>query len=169
MSNTQTQKTKTLFNFNADCAIGSWLVVNDIVMGGKSSGHISLNESGNGLFNGYISTENNGGFSSIRLDIDSFSTDTYQAIVLEIKGDGSIFQFRIKRSTSEHHSYIFNFETSGEWQTLIIPLHQMTPSFRGSKLDLSNFDKDQIEQIGFLIAPKINTSFQLEIKRIILK
>jgi hypothetical protein len=35
-------------------------------MGGKSSSNISLNKDGFGVFNGTISLENNGGFSSVR-------------------------------------------------------------------------------------------------------
>jgi hypothetical protein len=42
----------------------------------------------------------------------------------------------------------------------------MIPSFRGFKLDISNFNQDEIQQIGFLKASKKNTPFQLEIKYI---
>lgn len=35
-------------------------------MGGKSSGDFYINESGNGVFEGFVSLANNGGFSSVR-------------------------------------------------------------------------------------------------------
>ena len=163
------QNSNIIFEFNADCAIESWQVVDDVVMGGMSFGQCSLNEDGNGLFKGDVSIENNGGFSSIRLNTKPIQTASFEAIVLRIKGDGSTFQFRVKRSTYERHSYVFNFETSGQWETISIPLNQMTPRFRGYSLDLPNFDQEPIEQLGFLKASKKNTAFQLEIKRISLK
>ena len=43
------------------------------------------------------------------------------------------------------------------------------PSFRGSVLNMPNFDADQIEQIAFLIANKTNERFELEIESISLK
>jgi len=56
------QNSKTVFEFNSACPIELWQVVDDVVMGGKSSGNFTLTEEGNGLFNGGVSIENNGGF-----------------------------------------------------------------------------------------------------------
>lgn len=163
------QNANIIFEFNADCAIESWQVVDDVVMGGKSFGQCTLNEEGNGLFKGDVSIENNGGFSSIRLNTNTIQTAQYETILLRVKGDGTTFQFRVKRTPYERHSYVFNFETSGQWETITIPLNQMTPRFRGYNLDLPNFGQDSIQQVGFLKASKKNASFQLEIKRISLK
>ena len=63
------QNATIIFEFNSDCAIESWQVVDDVVMGGKSFGQCTLNNEGNGLFKGDVSIENNGGFSSIRLKL----------------------------------------------------------------------------------------------------
>lgn len=167
--NNSKQKSNIIFEFNTYCAIESWYVVDDVVMGGKSFGQFALNDEGNGLFQGNLNIENNGGFSSIRLNTDIIQTAPYESILLHLKGDGTIFQFYIKRAISERHSYVFNFETSGQWETITIPLHQMTPRFRGCNLDLPNFDQDSIQQLGVLKVSKKNTSFQLEIKRISLK
>lgn len=163
------QNANIIFEFNADCAIESWQVVDDVVMGGRSFGQCTLNDEGNGVFKGNVSIENNGGFSSIRLNTKPIQTAQYETILLRVKGDGSTFQFRVKRSTYDRHSYVFNFETSGQWETISIPLNQMTPRFRGYSLDLPNFDQDSIQQVGFLKASKKNTAFQLEIKGISLK
>ena len=40
------------------------IIVDDVVMGGESSSTFNLNEDGCGIFEGNISIENNGGFSS---------------------------------------------------------------------------------------------------------
>jgi len=55
-----------IFDFNKDSDIQSWKVVDDIVMGGKSLSSFKLSPDGYGLFEGQISLENNGGFSSVR-------------------------------------------------------------------------------------------------------
>ena len=163
------QNSKTVFEFNSACPIELWQVVEDVVMGGKSSGNLILTEEGNGLFNGGISIENNGGFSSIRLNLDSFKINKEKAIVLDVRGDGSEFQLRVKASIYDRHSFIYNFKTTGEWETISIPLNKMTASFRGFAVNLPNFNQKQFDQLGILRSSKKNTSFQLEIKRISLK
>ena len=61
------QESKTIFEFNKNSDIESWQVVDDVVMGGRSVGKFFLNNEGYGEFEGDVSIENNGGFSSIRL------------------------------------------------------------------------------------------------------
>jgi len=58
--------TYTIFEFSKQSNISSWRVVDDVVMGGVSSGNFEINEEGNGLYTGKISLDNNGGFSSLR-------------------------------------------------------------------------------------------------------
>ena len=161
-----TQNIKVIFEFDKSCNIDAWQVVDDIVMGGKSHSEISLNKDGNGVFKGIVSIENNGGFSSISLNLNKIETTLNKTISLKLKGDGSVFQLRVKRSKYERHSYVFNFKTTGNWEIIEIPLEEMTPSFRGFKLDISNFNQDDIQQIGFLKASKKNTPFRLEISHI---
>ena len=155
-----------IFVFNHDCKLENWQVVDDIVMGGRSNGQLSLNFDGNGVFKGNVSIENNGGFSSIQLNLDGVKTVKNQVIELQLKGDGSLFQFRIKATKYDRHSYVYDFKTTGQWETILIPLNKMYPSFRGYTLDIPNFNQSQIERIGFLKASKINSAFQLEIKSI---
>lgn len=57
---------KVIFDFNKESDISDWKIVNDAVMGGRSSSKFYLNEEGNGVFKGKFSLENNGGFSSLR-------------------------------------------------------------------------------------------------------
>ena len=89
-----------------------------------------------------------------------------QIIELQLKGDGSLFQFRIKAAKYDRHSYVYDFKTTGQWETILIPLKDMFPSFRGYTLNIPNFDQSSIERIGFLKASKKNSAFQLEIKSI---
>ena len=157
-----------IFQFNTDYKLEQWQVVDDVVMGGRSNGTLKLNDNGDGVFEGDVSIENNGGFSSIQLKLENKNIDGKRAVNLTIKGDGSDFQFRIKAFKSDQHSYVYNFKTSGDWETISIPLSDMSPSFRGSGLQIPNFNNNKIEQIGFLKTSKMNAQFKIEIRNIYL-
>ncbi len=154
-----------LYQFDKNSSNSDWRIVDDVVMGGRSSGEFYINESGQGVFAGYISLENNGGFSSVRHK-ETFQIRSQKNIKIRLKGDGSNFQFRVKVNSSDRHSYIAEFKTSGEWEIIEIRLADMYPAFRGQKLSISNFDKEQIEELAFLIGNKKEQKFHLEIKSI---
>lgn len=158
-----------IFDFNNKTNIENWIIVDDIVMGGKSSGNIKLNSEGQGVFEGSISLENNGGFSSVRYRFEKLQIKNSTQIILKIKGDGKKYQFRIKSNSEDKHSYIFPFSTSGKWQEIQVLLKDMYPSFRGRKLDQPNFANDYIEEITFLIGNKRQEEFKLLIDKIELK
>lgn len=158
-----------IFNFNKSSDIKNWIVIDDVVMGGKSSGSFKLNSDGYGVFLGDISLENNGGFSSVRYRFEKILINKSTKISIRIKGDGKKYQFRIKSNSADYYSYISSFSTTGEWQEIEIPLKDMYPSFRGRKLDQPNFSNDTFEEITFLIGNKNKEKFQLLIDKIELK
>lgn len=166
---TMFQSPNIIFQFESDCSTNGWQIVDDRVMGGRSQGNLSVNSEGFGVFKGYVTTENNGGFSSLRYNFDGIQTRGFKSVVLKLRGDGKSYQFRLKGSEYQRHSYIYTFKTTGAEQEIIIPLKDFYPSFRGSVLDMPNFDANQIEQIAFLIANKTNERFKLEIESISLK
>jgi len=155
-----------LFNFNAQSEPGNWIVIDDVVMGGRSIGSFSLTPEGHGLFKGHISTENNGGFSSVRHRFDSKPVGKFTIVKLRVKGDGKSYQFRVKSIAGDAHSYIATFKTTAAWSTVEIPFAIMHPSFRGRKLELPNYPGQSMEEIAFLIANKTAETFSLEIDRI---
>lgn len=158
-----------IFDFNKNSSISNWIVVDDVVMGGKSNGNFQLNKDGKGVFSGKISLDNNGGFSSVRYGFYKLNIEKFKSIVLKIKGDGKNYQFRIKHKSSDYASYITSFSSSGEWQEIEIPLISMYPSFRGRKLEEPNFFHKSIEEVTFLIANKKNEEFILLIDKIELR
>lgn len=154
-----------LYQFDKNSAASDWRIVDDVVMGGRSDGSFRINEAGNGVFEGSVSLENNGGFSSVRHRA-TFQIQSQKTIRIQLKGDGSNYQFRVKANSSERHSYIAEFPTSGAWETIEIQLSAMYPAFRGRKLAIPNFDQDQIDELAFLIGNKRAQKFKLEIKAI---
>jgi len=158
-----------IFDFNKKTDIENWIIVDDVVMGGKSSGTFNLNAEGHGVFEGTVSLENNGGFSSVRYRFEKILIQESTKIILKIRGDGKQYQFRIKHNTGDYYSYIAPFSTTGEWQEIEILLKDMYPSFRGRKLEQANFSNDYIEEIAFLIGNKNQEEFELLIDKIELK
>ena len=158
-----------LFDFNNDSDLTSWAVVDDVVMGGRSDGKFELNESGHAVFHGNVSLDNNGGFSSVRYQFSQKDIAGHTKMILRLKGDGRRYQFRVKSYKYDSHSYIYHFETTKDWQTIEIPLYDMTPSFRGRILDIPNYQGKLLEEIAFLISNKKAETFKLEIDKISLK
>ena len=78
----------------------AWGALDDVVMGGVSASSLQFGGNGEGgaptgLFKGYVSTDNNGGFASIRSrnfePIEDLSA--YEGFELRIKGDGHRYKF----------------------------------------------------------------------------
>jgi len=153
----------TLFDFDKKSDLSQWETVDDVVMGGRSDGNFYLSQAGHGIFTGSISTENNGGFSSVQYRFQKTNTAPYRKYILRIKGDGKRYQFRVKSDIDQPHSYVHYIETSGNWQLVEILFSEMYATFRGRKLDLPNFQGGTLEQIGFLTGNKRNENFKLEI------
>jgi len=162
-------QTHSIVDFSKSSNIENWLIVDDVVMGGKSSGLFKMDDAGNGKFFGEISLDNNGGFSSVRYRGASISTDRYSKIAMRIKGDGKRYQFRVKEHLDQRHSYVAYFTTSGDWETVEIAMKDLVPKFRGRLLDIPNFSGDTIAELGFLFGNKKAESFELLIDRIYLQ
>ena len=158
-----------IFDFKNAKDTSNWYVVDDGVMGGLSQGSISTSDAGNGLFKGYVTTENNGGFSSVRYAFSKKDVSEFKHIILKLKGDGKSYQFRIKDNSYQNYSYITTFETTGDWETIKIPFSAFYPGFRGYKLNKPNFSGEVMEEIAFLIGNKTKESFALEIEKIYLE
>ncbi|SDS04140.1 Complex I intermediate-associated protein 30 (CIA30) [Formosa sp. Hel1_31_208] len=155
-----------LFDFSNTSNIYNWRIVDDVVMGGRSNGSFEINEDGHGKFSGYVSLENNGGFSSLRYNFETKQATEFSKFVLYIKGDGKSYQFRVKQSSRDYVSYIYEFDTTADWMTVEIPFKDMYPGFRGRRLRQANFQGDVMEEIGFLIGNKKAQSFELLIDKI---
>jgi NADH dehydrogenase [ubiquinone] 1 alpha subcomplex assembly factor 1 len=161
--------TMILFDFNTQSTITNWQIVDDAVMGGRSSSSFALNKAGLGVFEGVVSLENNGGFSMVQYRFDAKKVNAFSNLCVKLKGDGKAYQFRIKTNARDSHSYIASFNTTGEWQTIEIPFETMYPAYRGRTLSMENYPGEQMEMIAFLIGNKKAEPFKLEIDSIVLK
>lgn len=162
-------KSEVIYDFKINASLDHWYIVNDGVMGGLSQSILNVTEEGHGQFSGTVSLENYGGFASVRFDTRSIEVSGHTHIRLKVKGDGKRYQFRIKDKRRSYHSYINYFETTGEWETIDIPIASLYPSFRGRTLDMPNFHHDYIEELSILIGNKKAESFRILIDEISLK
>lgn len=135
-------------------------------MGGLSKGKIALSEKGTAIFEGFITTENSGGFSSVKHSFTKKDVSNFKSVVLRVKGDKKDYQFRLKEHLDQPFSYIQEFQTSGEWENISILLASFYPSFRGNTLNMPNYNGEFMEEVTFLIGNKKKEYFTLEIERI---
>ena len=160
------QNEKVLFDFQKSGKVNDWRIVNDGVMGGLSQSEIVLSNSNTAIFQGTVSLENNGGFSSIRTSPRFYKLDGYRGIILRLKGDGKKYQFRLRMNDSfDGISYRYQFKTDiNQWIIIRVPFNECVPVFRGRILDnVEPITPKKIQQIGFLIADKQAGPFKLEI------
>lgn len=141
----------------------NWRIVNDSVMGGRSEAKISNTKSGNLLFTGAVSLENNGGFSMIQSTLDKPTKSDVTTCTITVKGDGKNYQFRLKPNMTDRESYVMNFKTTGEEESFTFTIAEFKPYFRGRSLNLPPIKNQSIEEIAFLIGNKKAEKFELEI------
>ena len=162
-------KASVLYDFHINSKLQGWMVVDDGVMGGRSSGNLSLTKDGNGLYEGYISLRNYGGFSSVRCRTEINNVEKYDFIAIRVLGDNKYYQLRIRSNRSDNHVYVKKFFAKDEWNTIRIPLNSMEPQFRGRKLRMKKFNSNRIVEVGILIGNKVEEDFSLLIDYIILE
>ena len=162
-------KAEVIYDFSEKSSLRYWSVVDDGVMGGVSQGSLRINYEGHGVFSGYVSLENYGGFSSIRYNTTPVSVVGYEFLSIKVFGDDKDYQIRIKSDYYDRHVYVKSFYAESKWQEILIPLNQMKPQFRGRKLRMKNFKDDSIVEVGILIGNKVQEDFTLFIDQISLK
>ncbi|WP_246144077.1 CIA30 family protein [Neolewinella aurantiaca] len=152
-----------IFDFTPDADLTNWRTVDDTVMGGVSEGSFGLSEDGHGLYTGHVSLDNNGGFSSLRYRMPGTRIDGFTKAVIRLKGDGRAYQFRTKTNEDHRHSYVYNFQTSGEWEEVEIELRAMKPQWRGRRLDREDYPAEVLSEVAILIGNKQEEDFRLEL------
>ena len=158
----------SLSNFSLYPAIGSWQVVTDQVMGGASSASYEVNNLNEGVFSGTISTKNDGGFALIRHRFNKQNIEKDAVLSIRVKGFTGRYKVRIKANFEDYFAYIAEFNSTDQWETINIKLSDFQASYRGRKLDRSNFNDSYIEEIAFMVSNGKEQSFNLSIDKIVI-
>jgi hypothetical protein len=112
-----------------------WGAIDDVVMGGVSASGLKMS-SNCALFTGNISTENSGGFASIRTRNFQPALDlsNYQGISLRVRGDGKRYKLFLRPSEQwDGLGYAYSFDTNssmGNITNLRIPFSNLVPVMR---------------------------------------
>ena len=173
---------KIIFDFanpNTDLK-ETWGAVDDVVMGGVSQSQIRLGDE-RAVFTGIVSTENNGGFASVRTRNFSPPMDlsSYEGIELKVKGDGKRYKFIIRcEGKWDGVGYCYSFDTIHDYPTTVrIPFKDLIPVFRAKTVsEADQLDSARIYSMQLMLSkfeydgelnPKFEPgSFKLEVEYI---
>jgi hypothetical protein len=142
--------------------LDDWKVINDGVMGGLSKGKTQIKNQAF-VFYGRVSTENNGGFTSVYRPIAKLSEEI-KSVRIRVKGDGKLYQLRMRSQTMGYDiTYKTDFTTSeNTMQTLSFGLLDFQASYRGRVIsDAPVLKAETISHVGFLITTKQTGEFSL--------
>ncbi len=174
-------RSRSIFDFSqASPEIKSlWGAVDDVVMGGVSESGMSFQEDW-AVFSGNVSTENNGGFASVRTrSLDPpLDLSAYQGFELRVKGDGKRYKFIARcEDRWDGVGYSYSFDTvRDQWLTVNIPFADLIPVFRAKTVPEAKFAADQVRAMQLMLSkfeydqglnPTFETGyFQLEVETI---
>lgn len=131
-----------------------WPAINDGVMGGVSSGVMTVEE-GFVAFRGRVSFENNGGFASLRSEVRVHDLSGFQGLQLKVRGDGKTYGLRV-RTVDSWRATSYQAELTppaGSWCEIGIPFDSFVPVFRGRVVaDHPALDPGAIRTFGLMIA-----------------
>ena len=156
---------RTVLEFVPD-AVDGWYIVNDGVMGGRSSSEMRHEEGDIAVFEGNLSLENNGGFASVRTEIAAGTLAGATALILRVRGDGKRYQLRLRMGRNfDGVAYGASFETTAnQWTTVDLPFEAFRPTLRGFvPRNAWPLDPAQVRQIGIMLTDKQVGPFRLEV------
>lgn len=141
-------------------------VVNDDVMGGKSTSSVAVTPDGTFLFAGTISLKNFGGFATCRTRPGRFDLRGATGVCLRVRGDGKRYALFLKNNEADDgRFYEAAFHApAGLWSTVYVPLTKLTARFQGM-LDLlaRPLNAGDVRVMGLLIAYDQAGPFRLEL------
>lgn len=150
LKNASIPREKMLFDFrNPTGDIREiWGAIDDVVMGGVSESNLRLTGD-RALFTGYVSTENNGGFASVRTRDFSPPLDLadYEGIELRVTGDGKRYKFIARcEGRWDGVGYCYSFDTiEGVPLTVRVPFAELIPVVRARTVrDGKFFDSGRV-------------------------
>ena len=156
----------TVFDFTEIEQVEAWTITDDGVMGGVSQGNW-YQEDDYVVFDGNVSLDNNGGFSSVRIGFRPVDLSEYDGMALRVRGDGQQYAFGY-RDMNNRYDYRLNFETivseDGEWEMIYIPFDSVIAKWFGREVPTAApLDTSQIRGMTLIISDNQEGPFRLEI------
>lgn len=151
----------SLFEFAQEADASRWRIVNDGVMGGRSTSQARI-VNGQLRFAGNLSLQNNGGFASVRSNPAGMGLDANKTIVVRIKGDGRRYTFNLYTPDRRvAFSYQKGFDTqAGAWTEVRLPVRDFVAHSFGRPVAGNPLDPSRVQSIGILLGDKIEGQFE---------
>lgn len=134
-----------------------WRLVTDGVMGGVSRGaltkEIILGRDAARL-RGAVSTENNGGFIQIALDLDPgggiLDASAFTGFAIDVAGNGEDYgaHLRTTQMSRPQQSYRQGFVATAEWRTVLLPFAGFAAHRIEAPMDLARLHRIGLVAIG---------------------
>jgi len=163
------QRTATsIVDFGSKEFASSWQVINDSVMGGRSTSMIWSTDEGTGLFIGNMSLENNGGFASVRSGPIGEQLAGAGQVTIRFRGDGQTYKMRMYTDTNRRVAYQAPFETTkGEWSEHTFVAADFTPVWRGRVMgQMPALDFALVSNLGLILSDGQEGPFRIELSAI---
>lgn len=138
----------------------SWQIVNDTVMGGRSSSAFRVSEEAL-VFSGTLNT-NGGGFASVRSGPLAVRGKAQNVVRVRVKGDGRQYQLRLY-SAATGTTYRAQFDSTDDWQTIDLPLAAFEPTWRGRPLNRPPIEAADVGGLGVLLADGNDGEFSVAV------
>jgi NADH dehydrogenase [ubiquinone] 1 alpha subcomplex assembly factor 1 len=84
-----------IFDFSDSQTTWVWKPVNDVIMGGRSTGTMKQASPTSGVFAGVVSMEHGGGFASVRTLPTQYNLEGFSGLVLSVRGDGQRYKINL--------------------------------------------------------------------------
>lgn len=179
---------QAVFDFTEPaCELAAWGALDDVVMGGISQGSFFCRDGGDferagsasrqndrarrrAVFAGNVSTDNSGGFSSVRTQNfePPFNFAGWEGMRLHVRGDGQRYKFILRNSSGwDSPAYIYSFDTvANTWIDIYVPFTEMVATFRARSVpDAPDFDPKKVFSFQLMLSKfeydrQLNPQFQ---------
>ncbi|MFT6819867.1 MAG: NADH dehydrogenase [ubiquinone] 1 alpha subcomplex assembly factor 1 [Myxococcota bacterium] len=148
----------------------SWFSVNDTVMGGVSTGELSYTDEAL-VFEGVVSTDSNGGFTSVRSETDSTDLSDYDRVVIRMRSEGQPFTVGLSHNRLfTQGQFRHDLEAgTGEWEVREVPLSDFelvnfsggSPSPTDERMQAE--DREEIFYMELMSELFVDGAFRLEV------
>ncbi|MEM9131133.1 MAG: CIA30 family protein [Actinomycetota bacterium] len=145
--------------------LARWRIVNDGVMGGRSSAEATVADSVLTLF-GQIVTDG-GGFSSVRLDLDE-PLGEVTSLVFRVRTDGRPYEVTLADAAPDRDRRV-SFQApieavgDGAWEEVTVELGGLQASVFGQSVAVAPFEPTAAVEVGVILADGTDGPFRFEL------
>ncbi len=166
LSNTAPAQNSYMIDFGAEGDGIDWQIVDDGVMGGLSQGEGTLYDDYL-QFQGFVSLENNGGFSSMRSPYQAMDLSSFTTVEIRYKSTDYSVGFTLNKHRVWYlPNYKVNLKpTNGKWAVATIKLTDIA-QYQVGRPTGEYLDKESLAQmirLGFITNEKRAGAFDFEV------